>query len=56
MHAFHILVLIGKPSLTVQADEVQFRQSPTLEDCFPGSVKMYRDVQVNDEVLKVLRT
>lgn len=33
--------------------ELSFRQSPTFQDCFPGSKKCYTEVEHNGQTLKV---
>ena len=33
--------------------ELSFRQSPTFQDCYPGSEKCYNEVEHNGEVLRV---
>jgi hypothetical protein len=38
---------------TIQAEHLQFRQSPTFEDCFPSSEKCYKEVEFNGETLRV---
>ncbi len=36
-----------------QVESLQFRQSPTFEDCFPSSEKCYKEVEHNGETLRV---
>jgi hypothetical protein len=39
--------------LGLQAEDLKFRQTPTLADCFPGSSKEYKTVDFNGETIKV---
>lgn len=33
--------------------ELSFRQSPTFQDCFPGSEKCYNEIEHNGKTLRV---
>ena len=39
--------------LLTQPETLSFRQQPTLEDCFPASTKLYKDVQHDNGPLRV---
>lgn len=38
---------------TLQEENLNFRQSPTFEDCFPGSEKCYQELEHNGSTLRV---
>jgi len=40
-------------ALLAQPESLSFRQQPTLEDCFPASRKLYKDVQHENGPLQV---
>ncbi|GMH36895.1 hypothetical protein BSKO_04768 [Bryopsis sp. KO-2023] len=55
--AFGELVAINQKKQKVnkpqKAEDLSFKQRPVLEDCFPGSEKLYQEVQHGDETLRV---
>jgi len=56
--AFAQLVALNRAQQTVnrpqKTEEIQFRQSPTMADCFPGSTKMFKEA-VHEETKEVLQ-